>query len=298
MPTDPGGNTNSANMNDNSSANANDNAPANTNDNAGNDNSSGNENANANSNDNTNDNSNTITLSADQEAEIDANAALLNEASKFFSVYANLADPMLDFANLQQIGVVGNCPTVSYVSNATSGGFSLDFTADGCDSDSLAGLNASGSGGFTYDRNTEVATLSFDNLVIDAEAVTGTGTPVVTGNGTIGVTMNGQFDILVGGKMISGEVIVLLLVDGSVQINGTGLSIDDGSGAGAVSFDLNDVVVNGESNGSLRPESGSISYTNADNQMVIVTFSTATVQDGTVMVEIVGEGTTTHQFGS
>lgn len=250
-------------------------------------------NTNTNGNNNTNNNSSTITLSAAQEAEIDANADLFDAVARFFSMYANLADAALDFANLQVIGVVGDCPDVSYVANDDSGAFSVDF-GTGCDSDSLGGLNASGSSGFTYDRATTIATFTFDNLMIDSEMVTGTATPTITGNGGIGVTMTGQFDILVGGKMISGEVIVLLLTDGSVRINATGLSVDGGSGA--VSLTLDDVIVNGKSNNSLRPESGSMTFTDAGNRMIVVTFSADTVQNGSVMVEVVGEGTATYQL--
>ncbi|MGE3182826.1 MAG: hypothetical protein AB7N71_14440 [Phycisphaerae bacterium] len=267
--------------NDNSNANSNGNSNANTN---------------GNSNSNANDNSNSITLTAAQKAEVEVSAENLGDLAAFSSLYAALANPSLDFSSLSQIASFGDCPTISYVSSESSAAFLLEF-GTGCESDALNGMMVSGNTGFSYNRTTRSAMITFDNLMIgDSTSVTGSATVTIRGNSSMGVTVSGQFDILVGGKMISGEIVLLLSADGSVQINSDSLSFNDGSGAEEIA--LNDVVINGTANNTLLPESGNMTYTDADNRTVIVTFSEATIQDGTVEVSVGTLGTATYELGS
>lgn len=314
-------NQNSTNQNENGSVNANDNANANgnanenTNENSNeNTNGNANENTNQNSNENTNvngnanentngnanenENSNSSGLTAQEQTAVTdvtfGMAGLGSVLNAFFAVgtttvdFDNLSPPTGDYNGPMDEGGGGNdCPVGVYQDD---GGnitiFNTDYGA-GCFNDRTNDEIVSGQIDMVYDRSNHTGVISFSNLVVNGNAISGVMNLALTNGGLEGfVTFSGTVDLVIGGVVaVNGPINGIFTFNMGLyqtQISGTDVSFTTNTITRTV--DLAGIVIDPLAEPNFAPRSGTATIDEAGLDSLLVQYSTDSPDNGIVTV--------------
>jgi hypothetical protein len=214
---------------------------------------------------------------------------------------SRLATTDLGLNPVAQDGTFGECPSVSLLMpDPQSLTVNLEFGIEGCSGPATGGYTVSGSVNITISRGTQAASVVFDDLALDNQAVTGSVTASLERSDDA-VTLTGTCDIAtaqVGSA--EGSITVEITTAGLITITTADATLSTGSATYDVA--LANVVLDPLNNGNFWPESGTATFEvpndgpGPDTLTVVVTFSDQTPVDGTVQVTVEGAGPYTYQI--
>ncbi len=214
---------------------------------------------------------------------------------------SGLSTTDLNLNPVAQDATVGECPSVSLLMpDPQSLTVNLEFGIEGCSGPATGGQTISGSVNITISRGTQSASVVFDDLALDDQAVTGTVTATLEKTDAA-VTFTGTCDITtaqVGST--EGSITVAITTAGLITITSADATLSTGTATYDVA--LANVVLDPLNNGNFWPESGTATFEvpndgpGPDTLTVVVTFSEQTPVDGTVQVTVAGAGPYTYQI--
>lgn len=229
------------------------------------------------------------TLTAAQQAVINTVTEQLTAAAAIFSTSGALANAQLDLDSMSAIGAFGTCPAVAFVASSETATAQFDF-GSGCSVPTTGGHTISGAVTLTIARGSRSATLNFNQLTIDGNAITGTMNVTVQAISG-GVRLTGTCNLATATVgTINGSITIELTTNGLVTIGAGSVTVSDGSTAHSVT--LANLVLDPVNNGNFVPEAGTATFqvpdggSGAATLTAVVTFDAQSPQDGTVQVKL------------
>ncbi len=240
-------------------------------------------------------------LTTAQKTAVSDVAGQTEALSSVWGTCSGLSTTDLDLNPAAQDGTLGECPAVSLLMpDPQSLRVNLEFGIEGCSGPATGGQTVSGSVSITISRGTKSASVAFDDLALDDQAVTGTITATLEKTDAA-VSLTGTCDITtaqVGSA--TGTITVQITTAGLITITTGDVTLSTSTATYAVA--LANVVLDPINNGNFWPESGTATFEvpndgpGPDTLTVVVTFSSQTPVDGTVQVTVEGAGPYTYQI--
>lgn len=232
-------------------------------------------------------NGNGGTLTTAEKAAVQLVVEQIVAAAAIFGTISPLGDPQLDLDELDPLGVFGECPRVSYASNADTAVMQFDYTDGGCRGASTAQQTVIGEVNIDIELDTGDADFAFTQVRIDGNAITAM-LDVDLGEEADGTQLTGtcSLDTADVGEF-AGRIDVRLSSDSEVAFADADVEVSDGETTYDV--DLTNVTVDPVGNVNFVPEGGSLTFTleqSGSNVRVEVTFTSDSANSGTVRVEV------------
>ncbi len=228
-------------------------------------------------------------LTAAQQQAIQTGMTQIEALFEIFSTLNAFADPRLALDTLGPIESFGECPVVSYVTDAArvNALIAVDFGA-GCSSLITANRVVSGLTTSRVNLTTRVGTIDFTTLVFDGGTIQGQLDPVTISSDPAGTNLAGTMSVNTAavGALV-GTFDVTLMQRGQMRINSAIFTVENGP---PTQITLTGVIADPSLTLNMVPVQGSAqvdipSATDAATEQALLTFTTETALNGTVQVQ-------------
>jgi hypothetical protein len=226
-------------------------------------------------------------LTETQATAVDFVVNQLAAAGAAWGTFASLSDARLDPNTMGFYNTYGTCPIVTFIA-ADSAAIQFDF-GTGCSSTATGGMTISGSANVSLVRATRAVTVTFQNLTIATNSLTGTLTATLQ-RVTNGAALNGQCNLTTANiRTVSGQITVQFTTDGLITIPSATVTFTHGTVTQDVT--LSNAVLDPINNHNFLPEAGTATFAmpaegGSGTVLIVVTFGASTPVDGTVQVKI------------